>query len=59
MRLKFVEIVGIHLGSQGRTCGVHPGCGRSLTVATQVKCRYEKMTITTEEDVWKPIEVIY
>jgi hypothetical protein len=58
MRLKVVEIVGLHLGSQGRTCGIHPECGRSLTVTARVKFRLEKINITTEEDVWKPIEVV-
>jgi hypothetical protein len=37
MRLKAVEIVGLHLGSHGRTCGYHSECGRIVRVATQVK----------------------
>jgi hypothetical protein len=32
LRLKVVEVVGLHKGSEGRTCGFHAECGRSLTV---------------------------
>jgi hypothetical protein len=56
LRLKVVEIVGLHLGSYGRTCEIHNECGRSVKVGDLVVFRQERVAISEEIETSKDIE---
>jgi hypothetical protein len=51
LRLKVVEIVGLHQGSYGRTCTIHSECGRSVKVGDSVIFRQERIPISEEIDI--------
>jgi hypothetical protein len=46
LRLKVIEIVGLHKGEHGRTCGIHPECGRAISVGSTLILRWEMITIS-------------
>jgi hypothetical protein len=56
LRLKVVEIVGLHQGSYGRTCKRHPECGRSVKVGDKVIFRQEVIPISEEVEVLKDVQ---
>jgi hypothetical protein len=56
LRLKVVEIVGLHQGSYGRTCTIHSECGRSAKVGDRVIFRQERIPISEEIEISKDIE---
>lgn len=57
LRLKVVELVGLHQGSYGRTCRRHPECGRSIKVGDIVIFRKELIPISDEVEVMKDVEL--
>ena len=56
LRLKVLEIVGIHKGNNGRTCGIHSECGKSLEVQSQLKLHWG--TISIAETVKESRDII-
>ncbi len=46
LRLKVLEIVGIHRGNNGRTCGIHSECGKSIVIGSQLKLHWDSVIIS-------------
>ena len=46
LRLKVLEIVGIHKGANNRTCGIHSECGKSLAVGSQLKLHWALVVVS-------------
>jgi hypothetical protein len=55
LRLKVLELVGLHKGNHGRTCGLHPVCGLSVTSGTNLIIRIAKIMIAEEVEVWQDV----
>ena len=55
LRLKVLELVGLHKGNHGRTCGIHEECGRSVVVGTQLMLRFAKVAISEEVEILRDV----
>jgi hypothetical protein len=55
LRLKVIELVGLNLGNNGRTCGIHPFCGQSVEITDQLKLRATFRTVTEEVQVQEEV----
>jgi hypothetical protein len=48
-------LVGLNLGNNGRTCGIHPFCGQSVEITDQFKLRTTFRTVTVEVQVQEEV----
>ncbi|KAJ2998024.1 hypothetical protein HDV02_004935 [Globomyces sp. JEL0801] len=55
LRLKVIEIEGLHQGNNGRTCTIHPVCGKSVEMGMSLKLR--KDIIETQQVVMETRDV--
>jgi hypothetical protein len=55
LRLKVVELVGLMMGNNGRTCESHAICGKTVEIGDQLKLYKGSITFEVEEMVPVPV----
>ena len=57
LRLKVIEVVGLHRGCNGRTCGIHEQCGRSVVIGTKLKLHFDEISVTETIEVMQDVVI--